>query len=199
MEPLRSQLPSADNLTVRDERVDTEVGVNGTTRRRARDLPSDTPGNVVVLPVHRVEGSPGVRSSTNSTAELGLRARALTPIDPPLAFVLFLSGVLLIGAARALEPVPTDHVGIPLWLLAIDTFVWAGVCSAGIGLVKFKTFGLWGATLAGVALLVESAVCVLTGHHAFGLWWVGQMACSAAFLAGSLMATRINARASASR
>ncbi len=171
--------------------------MNGTTRRWARDLPSETPGNVVVLPVLRAEASSRVRPLTNSEVGLGIRARALTPIDPPLAFVLFLSGVLLIGAARALEPVAAGHVRVPLWLLAIDTFVWAGVFSAGVGLVKFKTFGLWGATLAGAALLIESAVCVLTGHHSFGLWWIGQMTCEAAFLAGSVIATRINGRAPA--
>jgi hypothetical protein len=43
----------------------------------------------------------------------------------------------------------------------------------------------WGlaAALAGAVVLAAAVIaCPTTGHHAFGSWWVGQMACAAALV-----------------
>jgi hypothetical protein len=159
--------------------------------------------NVRVLPVRTGAAMPAGGAAVDALAGATRRARFAArwnvEIDPPLAFVVFLSGVLLIGAARALEPAPVhEHAAVPLWLLAVDTFVWAGVAIGGVGLVKFRRYGLGGAALAAGALLVESATCVLTGHHRFGLWWVGQIVCTAMFAAAVAVGFRINAAQSKS-
>lgn len=149
------------------------------------------PNNVVAFP-DRVVLEPAPRRPW--------RRRAVEPIDPPLAFVVFLSGGLLLAAARAFDPVRDQLDGAtPIWLLAVDTAVWAGVCLGGIGLVKFKTFGLWGSALAAGAAGLESALCVITGHHAFGLWWIGQIACIGAFAGLAAAAIRFNSRQPAPR
>lgn len=157
---------------------------------------SDGRDNVTVLARRAARG--GSRASSSDVAPRSWRARWLEPIDPPLAFATFLAGVLLVGAARAIEPPPASrHASTPLWLLAIDTVVWAGVCVGGIGLVKFWRVGLAGAALAAGALTVESAACVASGHHRFGVWWLGQIAATAAFGGVAAAAWRINERARA--
>jgi hypothetical protein len=149
--------------------------------------------NVTVLAVRESHRTDAV------AARLGWRQRWFAPIDPPLAFMTFLSGVVLIGAARAIEPLPAHpNAGVPLWLLAIDTVVWGGVCVGGIGLVKFRRVGLLGAAVAAAALVVESAACVISGHHRFGVWWLGQIACTSAFAGAVAVAARISARSQSS-
>jgi hypothetical protein len=160
--------------------TDMEVGVVSPIQTRS------WPNNVVAFP-NRAEREPSTPRPW--------RRRAAEPIDPPLAFVVFLSGGLLLAAARGFDPVRDQLDGTtPIWLLAVDTMVWAGVCVGGIGLVKFKTFGLWGSALAAGAAGVESALCAITGHHGFGLWWVGQIACLAAFGCVAAAAIRFSAR-----
>lgn len=158
-------------------RTDKEVGV------------SESLDNVRLLPVG------GMPNTPTATTGPTWRQRWLAPIDPPLAFATFLSGVILIGAARALEPLPANpHASVPLWLLAIDTVVWGGVSIGGLGLVKFRRIGLLGAAVAAAALTTESAACVISGHHRFGIWWLGQITCTTAFAGAVAAAFRINAR-----
>jgi hypothetical protein len=136
-------------------------------------------------------------ATQTDTAPPTWRERWLAPLDPPLAFGVFVAGVVLVGLARWLEP-PAAHpdAAVPLWLLAIDTAVWGGLCFAGIGLVRFRRVGLLGAAVAAGALAVESAACIATGHHAFGVWWLGQVACVSAFGGIVHAATRVSARGS---
>ncbi len=135
--------------------------------------------NVTVL-----RPGPGVPDAPHGAISwrAGWRARWLSPVDPPLAFAIFTAGVVLVGLARFLQP-PAVHpdAGVPLWMLAVDTSVWGGLCIGGIGLVRFRRIGLLGAAVAAGGLIVESAACILTGHHTFGVWWLGQIACVSAF------------------
>lgn len=172
--------PRAADTQGQDVNTDTEVGeVPPIDTRLLHD-------NVVAFPN---------RPIPEVVTDRPWRSRAVEPIDPPLAFVVFLLGGLLLAAARALDPVSDRLDGAtPLWLLGVDTIVWAGVCLGGVGLVKFKAFGLWASAVAVVAIAVESLLCVMTGHHAFGLWWFGQIACISATGAVVATAFRINSR-----
>jgi hypothetical protein len=62
-----------------------------------------------------------------------------------------------------------------------------------LGLALRRRWGLV-ASLAAAALVTAMAVaCPTSGHHQFGLWWFGQMACVSALVVGTVYALRLPA------
>jgi hypothetical protein len=56
------------------------------------------------------------------------------------------------------------------------------------GLVMQQRFGLVASLGAAVLATAASIACPVTGHHTFGTWWFGQMACVLALVAISSVA-----------
>lgn len=96
-------------------------------------------------------------------------------------FVLFSIGAAL--EPRTSEPVP--FLGV---VLSAVFFTVLGIMA--VGLLTRRRWGLLAALGAGVLLTAMSVACPTTGHHAFGAWWVGQMACSLGAVAISGVALR---------
>lgn len=116
----------------------------------------------------------------------------------PWAAAIGLGWPLAIAATIALEPVPADpDAPVPLVIelasLGLFAALLATVVAAGIR--------HWGAAVAGLAVgllaVTFTVACPVSGHHAVGLWWFGQLGLVVAMLATSLAALGQRTRAGA--
>jgi hypothetical protein len=60
------------------------------------------------------------------------------------------------------------------------------------GLVMQRRWGLLASLAAAILATAASIACPVTGHHSFGTWWFGQMACMLGLVAISAVALRRN-------
>lgn len=110
-------------------------------------------------------------------------------IDVRVAIGLGVGWFVLPEIAVALEPAarhadPT--IGVVLGYVMNVVFV-----AMLIGLAMRRRWGLT-TSLGGAVLMTAMAVaCPTSGHHQFGLWWFGEMACVLALVAGSVWALRL--------
>ena len=137
------------------------------------------------------EAVPGVVAPPAESAPVGepLPKRSLRErIDVRVAIVVGVAWFVLTGIAAGIEPAAQESEP-----------ALAAVLSAGIDLLLLAMlFGLafrrrWGlvASLAASAVVTAMAVaCPTSGHHQFGLWWYGQMACVLALVGVSVAALR---------
>src|SRR5262249_33876842 len=110
------------------------------------------------------------------------------PIDGRLALGLGVVWYALYWIAGALEPATSRPE--PLIGLLRQGAMLVGVFVMLVGLAVRRRWGLV-ATVGESMLLVAAAVaCPISGHHSFGAWWVGQMACVLAMVAVSTAALR---------
>lgn len=102
--------------------------------------------------------------------------------------------VALVGsniAAGLLEPVPANPDAPEPWLVSLFTTVAVLAMLPALGGLVVRR--RWGMALslfaAGVAVMLVVA-CPLSGHHHFGLWWVGEAAGMVAWAAVSVAGLR---------
>lgn len=99
-------------------------------------------------------------------------------------YVLFFVGV-------ALEPEPAHPDAIPVLLSAtIDVALFGLLGVMAAGLITRRRFGLVASMGAATLFVGLSVACPVSGHHAFGAWWFGQMACAIGLVAISISALR---------
>jgi hypothetical protein len=99
-------------------------------------------------------------------------------------YVLFFVGV-------ALEPEPTHPDAIPVVLSATTEIALFGLLGVmAVGLIARRRFGLVASMGAAVFFVGLSVACPVSGHHGFGAWWFGQMACAIGLVAISAAALR---------
>lgn len=102
--------------------------------------------------------------------------------------------VALVGANLAawmLEPVPANPNLPEPWFVALPSVV-AMVAMLGAlgGLLVRRRWGMALSLLAASIAVVMVVACPLSGHHTFGLWWVGEISCLAAWAGISLAGLR---------
>ena len=109
-------------------------------------------------------------------------------IDVRVAVGLGVAWFVLPEIATLIEPAPRHaDPAIGVLLGAVMNVVFVAML---IGLATRRRWGLQ-TSLGGAVLLTAMAVaCPTTGHHQFGLWWFGEMACVLALVAGSVWALR---------
>jgi peptidoglycan/LPS O-acetylase OafA/YrhL len=98
----------------------------------------------------------------------------------PTRTALTLGGAwLVLGAiAMLLEPAPSDADAFPWYATVLAyVFFWSGAAMLA-GLIGRRRLGIAASIPASIALTASSVACPVSGHHAFGPWWLGQMACS---------------------
>jgi hypothetical protein len=138
---------------------------------------------------------------TRSTAEAPTKPATATRPDgrawlrgriaPELAVLLAAAWLVLPAIATALEPAPAHPDAVPAWLdSSLSVLVSALFYLTLIGLAVMRRFGL-AVSLAGAVLFIGlSIACPASGHHSFGAWWFGQMACGAGLAGLSVFALR---------
>jgi hypothetical protein len=112
-------------------------------------------------------------------------------ISGQLALIVGVSWYVLFSIAVALEPTSDHPEAFPAWLsVAIEVTLLGLLAVTAAGLVTRRRFGLV-AALGAAALFVAMAVaCPVSGHHSFGAWWYGQMACALGLVAITVAALR---------
>ena len=109
-------------------------------------------------------------------------------IDGRVAAAVGISWYLITEIIVALEP--RSQFELPLISVILTLSMWSLVVAMVAGLVMRRRWGLLAAVASSVLLTAESIACPLTGHHHFGTWWYGQMACALALVGITVFALR---------
>jgi hypothetical protein len=126
--------------------------------------------------------------SVEAKEPVSTRAWLGEPVDQSYVAAVGISFFVLISIAGALEPQTSAAVPVLLTALAVVGTVLT-LATLG-GLLFQRRWGLVAALGLAVFTTFGSVACPTAGHHAFGLWWVGQMACALAMVAIGAVALR---------
>jgi len=107
-------------------------------------------------------------------------------IDGRLAAGVAIAWFVLLQVALALEPM--THKPEPSYGIALELVMWLLLATMIAGLVMQRRWGLVSSLGAAGFLTALSVACPVSGHHPFGAWWFGQMACVLALDAISVVA-----------
>lgn len=115
-------------------------------------------------------------------APAGWRSR----IDGSVACALALVWFLGYFTAGLFEPAPTDPAIMNAWYVQlINGVLLASMGAMIVGLAARRRVGVFASVAATVALATAVVACPITGHHNFGLWWFGELACVGAIAAAT--------------
>jgi len=109
-------------------------------------------------------------------------------IDGRLAAGVGIAWLVLLQIAFALEPV--THQPEPAYGVVLELTMWLLLATMVTGLVMQRRWGLVASLGAAGFMTALSVACPVSGHHPFGAWWFGQMACVLALVAISVVALR---------
>jgi MFS family permease len=116
-------------------------------------------------------------------------------IDGRLAAGVAVAWLLAYELAAALEPV--THRPEPWYGVALGVAFLGLVAATATGLVMQRRWGLVLSVAAAGFFTALSVACPVSGHHPFGAWWFGQMACALGMLGGSVAALSWSVRTDA--
>ncbi|HEY7106783.1 MAG TPA: hypothetical protein VH986_10295 [Acidimicrobiia bacterium] len=109
-------------------------------------------------------------------------------IPGAVAAAVAVTWFVLVQIAFALEPATNRSVPVIGVMLEVAMYLLLAVMITG--LVMQRRWGL-AASLAGAVLATAASIaCPVTGHHPFGTWWFGQMACMLGLVAVSVVTLR---------
>jgi hypothetical protein len=109
-------------------------------------------------------------------------------IDGRLAAGVAVAWFVLLQVAMALEPV--THRPEPSYGILLELTMWLLLASMVTGLVMQRRWGLVASLAAAGFFTALSVACPVSGHHPFGAWWFGQMACALGLVAVGVTAIR---------
>jgi hypothetical protein len=116
-------------------------------------------------------------------------------IDGRVAAGIGIAWLVAYQLAAALEPV--THKPEP-WYGIVLNLAFMGLLAATVtGLVMQRRWGLVVSLAAAGFFTALSVACPVSGHHPFGLWWFGQMACALGMVGASLVALNWSTRVDA--
>lgn len=123
-----------------------------------------------------------LRPADLSSMQSWLRER----INVWVALGIGIAWFVLLTIGSELEPA-TDHseplVGVLLGVAMLVVFL-----TMLVGLAMRQRWGIVASFVGGIVLTAMSIMCPVSGHHSFGAWWYGQMACALALVAISVVA-----------
>jgi hypothetical protein len=124
-------------------------------------------------------GATDVDSTRPDTREwLGQR------ISGEVGILVGVAWYVLFSIAVALEPAATQPEAFPTWLaVAIEVALLGLLGVMAVGLVARRRVGLVASLGAAALFLAMVVACPVSGHHSFGAWWYGQMACAIGLVA----------------
>jgi hypothetical protein len=118
--------------------------------------------------------------------ELSTRAWLRERVDARVATAVGASWFLVSAIVFALEPATDESEPLLGVLLGV---AWTALFFAMLaGLAMRRRWGLVASAGASIVFTAFTIECPLSGHHQFGLWWYGQMACALALVVISFAA-----------
>jgi hypothetical protein len=119
---------------------------------------------------------------------LDLRAWLQERVDGSVCAAVAVAWLVLMELAMALEPATTRAE--PVIGVFLQLAMWLLLATMVTGLVMQRRLGLV-ASLGGAVLATAASIaCPISGHHQFGNWWFGQIACVLALVGVSIAALR---------
>src|SRR5262245_50804213 len=109
-------------------------------------------------------------------------------IDGRVAVGLGVAWFVLFQIAAALEPATNEPE--PWFGVVLELAFWILVATMVTGFLMQRRLGFAASLAAAGFLTALSVACPVSGHHPFGAWWFGQMACVLALVAASVVALR---------
>jgi hypothetical protein len=94
--------------------------------------------------------------------------------------------------AGSLEPV--THQPEPWFGIALNVGLLGLIAVTATGLIMQRRWGLAVSVAAALAFTALSVACPVSGHHPFGAWWFGQMACALGMVGASVAALSWSSR-----
>ncbi len=114
-----------------------------------------------------------------------------TRISRNVAIFVGVAWYVLFFAAVSLEPEAAHPDVIPVWIgVTVDVVLLGLLAVMAAGLGTRRRWGLVASMGAAGVFLMATIACPASGHHSFGLWWYGQMACSLGLVAISAATLR---------
>jgi hypothetical protein len=113
-------------------------------------------------------------------------------ISGGLAAGIGIAWLLAYQLAVSLEPV--THRPEPWFGVLLGVAFFALLATMATGLVMQRRWGLVVSVVAAAFFTALSVACPVSGHHPFGAWWFGQMACALGMLGGSVAAVSWSTR-----
>ena len=115
------------------------------------------------------------------------RATTDTPaVSRAWSIALAASWLVALPVIDWLEPAAREAT--PWWGSIVQIGFTALIVATFAGLVRRKTFGVGTSVVGSLVLTTGAFLCPATGHHAFGLWWIGQFAVCLGLVALSCVA-----------
>jgi MFS family permease len=118
--------------------------------------------------------------------DLETRAWLQERIDGRVAVGVGVAWLVAYQLAVSLEPV--THQPEPWYGVALGVTFAGLLAGTAAGLIAQRRWGLVVSVAAAGFFTALSVACPVSGHHPFGAWWFGQMACALGMLGGSLAA-----------
>ena len=109
-------------------------------------------------------------------------------IDGRLGGGLAVGWLVLTQIAFALEP--STNQPEPAYGIALEVVMLLLLATMVTGMVMQRRLGLVASLGAAGFFTAMSVACPVSGHHPFGAWWYGQMACALGLVALSVIAIR---------
>jgi hypothetical protein len=106
-------------------------------------------------------------------------------IDGKLAAGVGIAWLVAYQLAGALEPV--THRPEPWYGVVLEVVFLGLLATTATGLIMERRWGVVASVATAGFFTALSIACPVSGHHPFGAWWFGQMACALGMLVGSFV------------
>lgn len=104
------------------------------------------------------------------------------------SLTLIVAWAVLFPVALSLEPAPAADATQPWWAYVASMGLLGALAATFVGLGRRARWGITASLGASSIFAAGVFACPATGHHAFGLWWIGEFAASLALLGLSAVA-----------
>jgi hypothetical protein len=112
--------------------------------------------------------------------------QARDEVSRPTSLTLIAAWIGMLVVSAVLEPRTPEPM--PLWGWIVGYMQIGLIIATFAGLARRARFGLAASLLGSLTFTAGVFACPATGHHAFGLWWIGEFAASLALVGVSASA-----------
>ncbi|MCZ7527239.1 MAG: hypothetical protein M5U14_13160 [Acidimicrobiia bacterium] len=140
----------------------------------------------VVDPPPATDGGAG----TEPNGRADLRAWLAGPVPGRAGAWTGVAWLVALPLVEALEPEPVAGASFPWYATLLGVALLGALALAAAGLLAARRWGLVASLGAAGLLTAGTVACPVSGHHAWGAWWPGQLAVALTLTAVSVRALR---------